>query len=67
MGMASRIDQIYRSILLTKFFTQGWGQPENLQKLFKFRRILSNRETCQTLVDKNYPINIVKVSLTKLK
>ncbi|XP_042238779.1 protein ABHD18-like isoform X4 [Homarus americanus] len=58
--MVSRIDQIYRSILLTKFFVRGWGKPENLRRLFAFRKILSNRETCQQLVDKNHPITITK-------
>ncbi|CAL4065394.1 unnamed protein product, partial [Meganyctiphanes norvegica] len=58
--MVSRLDQIYRSILLSKFFVRGWGKPENLKKLFAFRKILSNRETCLKLVDKNHPITIVK-------
>ncbi|KAK8732319.1 hypothetical protein OTU49_007021 [Cherax quadricarinatus] len=58
--MVSRVDQIYRSILLTKFFVRGWGKPENLRRLFAFRKIISNRETCQQLVDKNHPITITK-------
>lgn len=29
---ASRLDAVYRSILLTKFFTKGWGKPENLKR-----------------------------------
>ena len=61
--MVSRVDQIYRSILLTKFFTHGWGKPENLRKIFAFRKILSNRDTCKHLVEENYPINIIKVSI----
>ncbi|XP_059153119.1 protein ABHD18-like isoform X1 [Physella acuta] len=56
----SRLDQLYRSLLLTKFFTHGWGKPENLKRLFAFRKILSNRETCQHLVSANYPIYIDK-------
>nr|XP_045601387.1 protein ABHD18-like isoform X2 [Procambarus clarkii] len=58
--MVSRVDQIYRSILLTKFFVRGWGKPENLRRLFAFRKIISNREKCQQLVDKNYPVTITK-------
>lgn len=28
----SRLDHLYRSLLLTKFFTKGWGKPENLKR-----------------------------------
>ncbi|KAI8798026.1 protein ABHD18 isoform X2 [Biomphalaria glabrata] len=56
----SRLDQLYRRLLLTKFFTHGWGKPENLKRLFAFRKILSNRETCQHLVPADYPIYIDK-------
>ena len=59
--MVSRLDQIYRSILLSKFFVRGWGKPENLRRLFAFRKILSNRDACLQLVDKNHPIIITKV------
>lgn len=55
----SRLDVVYRKILLTKFFTKGWGSPKNLQRLFAFRKIMSNRETCYKLVPKNYPITIL--------
>ncbi|CAL1537894.1 unnamed protein product [Lymnaea stagnalis] len=56
----SRLDQLYRRLLLTKFFTHGWGKPEDLKRLFAFRKILSNRDTCQHLVSAEYPINIDK-------
>lgn len=52
---------MYRSIMLAKFFTKGWGKPENLKRLFAFRKVISNRETCKHLVDANYPIIIDKV------
>lgn len=29
---ASRLDAVYRSILITKFFTKGWGKPDNLRR-----------------------------------
>lgn len=31
----SRLDKIYRSMLITKFFEKGWGKPENLQRYKK--------------------------------
>ena len=33
--MESRLDHIYRSLLLTKFFTKGWGPPETLKKIIR--------------------------------
>ncbi|GFS17688.1 protein ABHD18 [Elysia marginata] len=56
----SRVDQLYRKLLLTKFFTKGWGKPDNLKRLFAFRKILSNRDQCQHLVSADYPIHIDK-------
>ncbi|XP_064609309.1 LOW QUALITY PROTEIN: protein ABHD18-like [Liolophura sinensis] len=56
----SRFDQLYRRILITKFFTKGWGKPDNLKRLFEFRQIISNRESCQTLVSPDYPVHIDK-------
>lgn len=57
---ASKLDAVYRSILLTKFFTKGWGKPENLKRLFEFRKIVSNREECFKLVERDYPVTITK-------
>ncbi|XP_014224651.1 protein ABHD18 isoform X1 [Trichogramma pretiosum] len=56
----SRLDAVYRSILLTKFFTKGWGEPENLRRIFQFRKVVANREACYSLIPKNYPVNITK-------
>lgn len=55
----SRLDVIYRKLLLTKFFTKGWGVPEHLERLFNFRTTISNRETCYGLVPKDYPVTII--------
>ncbi|XP_067000770.1 protein ABHD18 [Anabrus simplex] len=60
MPSGSRLDHVYRSILMTKFFTKGWGKPENLKRLFAFRKIVSNRESCFKLVPRDYPISIEK-------
>lgn len=32
MSGGSRLDHVYRSMLMTKFFTKGWGKPENLKR-----------------------------------
>ena len=54
----SKVDTFYRSVLLSKFFIRGWGKAENLRDIFKFRKILSNRERCQALADPNQTIYI---------
>ncbi|XP_008216596.1 protein ABHD18 isoform X1 [Nasonia vitripennis] len=56
----SRLDAVYRSILLTKFFTKGWGNPENLRRIFKFRKVVANREACYKLIPRDYPVKITK-------
>ncbi|KAL3879984.1 hypothetical protein ACJMK2_032256 [Sinanodonta woodiana] len=61
----SQFDKIYRKILLTKFFTKGWGKPEDLKRIFEFRKILSNREKCQHLIPEDYPVHIEKESIQK--
>lgn len=60
----SRLDGIYRRMLITKFFEKGWGKPENLQRLFEFRKIISNRESCYKLVPRDYPVQITKEEKT---
>ncbi|RZF38662.1 hypothetical protein LSTR_LSTR003468 [Laodelphax striatellus] len=56
----NRLDQIYRTILNSKYFIKGWGEPENLKRLFQFRKVMSNRETCYKLVPEGYPVTIDK-------
>uniref|UniRef100_A0A8V0Y2T4 Abhydrolase domain containing 18 n=1 Tax=Gallus gallus TaxID=9031 RepID=A0A8V0Y2T4_CHICK len=59
MGV-SKLDVLYRKLLLTKLFIRGWGKPEDLKRIFEFRKIIGNREKCQTLVSKDYPVFIDK-------
>ncbi|KAH0615975.1 hypothetical protein JD844_026677 [Phrynosoma platyrhinos] len=60
MGV-SKLDVLYRRLLLTKLFIQGWGRPEDLKRIFEFRKIIGNREKCQNLVSRDYPVHINKV------
>ena len=48
---------IYFSLFLKK---KGWGDPKQLKDILKFRKILSNREKCQTLIDPNQSVYIDK-------
>uniref|UniRef100_A0A8C4WDN7 Abhydrolase domain containing 18 n=1 Tax=Gopherus evgoodei TaxID=1825980 RepID=A0A8C4WDN7_9SAUR len=60
MGV-SKLDILYRRLLLTKLFIRGWGRPEDLKRIFEFRKIIGNREECQKLVSRDYPVFIDKV------
>ncbi|KAM5158975.1 protein ABHD18 isoform X2 [Marmota monax] len=60
MGV-SKLDVLYRRLLLTKLFIRGWGRPEDLKRLFEFRKMIGNRERCQNLVSSDYPVYIDKI------
>uniref|UniRef100_A0A1Y1KBS9 Uncharacterized protein n=1 Tax=Photinus pyralis TaxID=7054 RepID=A0A1Y1KBS9_PHOPY len=55
----SRLDKLYRRILLTKFFVKGWGNPNHILRLFQFRKEISNRNKCVDLIPKDYPVTIL--------
>ncbi|CAK6979934.1 protein ABHD18 [Scomber scombrus] len=59
MGV-SRLDVFYRRLLLTKLFIGGWGKPEDLKRIFEFRKIIGDRERCKSLVPEDYPVYINK-------
>lgn len=59
MGV-SRLDVFYRRLLLTKLFIGGWGKPEDLKRIFEFRKVIGDRERCRSLVPKDYPVHINK-------
>jgi len=48
--MESRLDHIYRRVLLTKFFTRGWGKPDHLAQIIKLRKIIGRRETNEAYI-----------------
>ncbi|XP_076842548.1 protein ABHD18 isoform X2 [Brachyhypopomus gauderio] len=60
MGV-SRLDVLYRKLLLTKLFIRGWGRPEDLKRIFEFRKVIGDREKCKHLVPRDYPVFIDKV------
>ncbi|XP_028272244.1 protein ABHD18 [Parambassis ranga] len=59
MGV-SRLDVFYRRLLLTKLFIGGWGKPEDLKRIFEFRKVIGDREKCKSLVPEDYPVYINK-------
>ncbi|XP_044019208.1 protein ABHD18 isoform X2 [Aphidius gifuensis] len=56
----SLLDVVYRRLILTKFFTKGWGTPENLRRIFEFKKVVANRNACYNLIPRDYPITITK-------
>ena len=56
----SRLDRVYRSVLLSRFFTKGWGKPEHLKRIFELRRRLATKDSALTHVDPYHPVTIVK-------
>lgn len=61
--MTSLVDQVYRSFVISKFFSRGWGNPEQLKRLLEFRKNFANREACMKLVDPDHAIIIDKVHM----
>ena len=59
-GSCSRVDRLYRSLLLTRFFTRGWGNPEHMKRIFSLRRKIANREFALTCVDANHEVTLTK-------
>ncbi|XP_078579123.1 LOW QUALITY PROTEIN: protein ABHD18-like [Branchiostoma floridae x Branchiostoma japonicum] len=62
----SKLDVMYRRLLLTKFFTRGWGDLDQLKRLLEFKKFVQNRDLCCQLVDthfRNYPVAIDKSSV----
>ncbi|XP_050544214.1 protein ABHD18 [Daktulosphaira vitifoliae] len=49
-----------KKLLLSKYFVDGWGDPDKLKRLFEFRKLIVNRDSCYKLVPPNYPVEIVK-------
>ncbi|XP_014673914.1 PREDICTED: uncharacterized protein C4orf29 homolog [Priapulus caudatus] len=61
---ASRLDQLYRSILHSRFFIKGWGQPDSLKRMFELRQWIRNRENSRQIVSPDHPIHIDKEATT---
>ena len=63
--MESRLDHVYRTLLLTKFFTRGWGKPEHLTQVIKHRKILGQRETNSSYLQT--PASVITITKEEYK
>lgn len=61
MASTSRFDAVYRTALLSKYFIKGWGKPDNIKRIFDFKKKMTSRETCSQLVPRDYPVTIDKI------
>ena len=61
VGMESRLDHVYRSLLLTKFFTRGWGSTDTLTKIIRLRKILGDRGAAAKVLEEGR----TEVTITK--
>lgn len=59
----SRLDWFWRRLIVTKLYTQGWGKPEDMKRIFHLRKKLGNRSVCQHLVPPDYPVYIDKETI----
>jgi len=55
---ASRFDVIYRRLIFSKFYSRGWGNPEDLKEILKLRKILTNRSACSQIISPDYDVII---------
>ena len=57
----SKSDIIYRRLLLSKFFTGGWGEIDTYKFLAEFReKLVTNREQFNGIVSSDYPVQLDK-------
>ena len=58
----SKFDFYYRKLVLTQFFTKGWGRLDYLNRIVDYRRDhVGKRETCLKLIPNETKIIIDQV------
>lgn len=50
----SRLDGLYRRLLMTKFFEKGWGQPENLQRYINVIKMTNKSSRIKVKIVKRF-------------
>lgn len=58
MASASKCDRIYRSLILSSFFSKGWGDIKVYERLLEVRRVVSDRSRCNDLISEHYPVEL---------
>ncbi|KAH3832329.1 hypothetical protein DPMN_105614 [Dreissena polymorpha] len=60
----SRLDWFWRWFIVTKIYTKGWGNPEDLKRIVLLRKQLGNRESLERVLPKDYPVYIDKETVS---
>ena len=60
MCFASKIDVIYRRLILSSFFSKGWGDINVYERLLEARKTVTDREKCHKLISSSYPVELNK-------
>lgn len=60
----SKLDLFYRKLILTKFYTRGWGRPDELRRLLEFHNTLVDRKACADFLARDYKIVLEELKTT---
>jgi hypothetical protein len=58
----SFLDQLFRTLIRSNFFTCGFGEVQKIERLLDFHKKMSNRIVCQQLIPDDYPVAITKLA-----
>ena len=60
MCFASKSDIIYRRLILSSFFSKGWGDVKVYERLLEARKVVSDRTKVNALIPSDYPVELTK-------
>ena len=60
MCFASKSDIIYRRLILSSFFSKGWGNVKVYERLLEARKVVSDRTKVNALIPSDYPVELTK-------
>ena len=62
----SKLDAVYRQFLITRYFTRGWGRPQDLRRIITLRRQFSHRERALSFVEPaRFPLTFTAEKIEK--
>ena len=64
MGV-SKFDLFYRTFILTKFYTRGWGSVESIREIFRLQNIVTRRAEALRAVSADHQVHIESEVKTK--
>jgi len=61
----SRLDRLYRQLIVTGFFKKGWGDPSHIKELLQLRQSLGDPTSAYALQITNSLLKDVKIEIEK--